>query len=205
MKSLVITEITITQLFVKFAKLYNLQKSEYEYGLDHVGGIRCCESNESQLITNLRAKKVLCHRIEVARISGATTTDCVFCNVIGYRRITPGKALSNQLNEDRGIGRRSPDPFSLEPRERAGSGHETTSEEVGHAYGRARNAVSRMVSKHCKISVATALEVRFCTCPVAGTRSCRSIILGSRIVEMGYYCSCVSVALGSQNFAARAS
>ena len=67
-----------------------------------------------ELITNLRAKKVLCHRIEVARISGATTTDCVFCNVIGYRRITPGKALSNQLNEDRGIGRRSPDPFSLE-------------------------------------------------------------------------------------------
>ena len=66
------------------------------------------------MITNLRAKKVLCHRIEVARISGATTTDCVFCNVIGYRRIPPGKALSNQLNEDRGIGRRSPDPFSLE-------------------------------------------------------------------------------------------
>ena len=119
-----------------------------------------------ELITNLRAKKVLCHRIEVARISGATTTDCVFCNVIGYRRITPGKALSNQLNEDRGIGRRSPDPFSLErgrglgtrlllrysshmtngilltrhnqeiaqwspdpfPRERVGSGHETTLE-----------------------------------------------------------------------------
>ena len=58
-------------------------------------------------------------------------------------------------------------------------------EEVGHAYGCARNAVSRVVSKHCKISVATALEVCFCTCPVAGTRSCRSIILGSRIVEMG--------------------
>ena len=79
------------------------------------------------------------------------------------------------------------------------------SEEVGHAYGRARNAVSRMVSKHCKISVATALEVRFCTCPVAGTRNCRSIILGSQIVEIGSYCSCVSVALGSQNFAARTS
>ena len=45
-KSLVITEITITQLSVKFAKLY-YYKSEYEYGLDHVGGIRCCESNES--------------------------------------------------------------------------------------------------------------------------------------------------------------
>ena len=76
------------------------------------------------------------------------------------------------------------------------------SEEVGHAYGCARNVVSRMVSKH---SVATALEVRFCTCPVAETRSCRSIILGLRIVEMGPYCSCVSVALGSQTFAARAS
>ena len=83
--------------------------------------------------------------------------------------------------------------------------NEQQPEEVGHAYGRARNAVSRMVSKHCKISVATALEVRFCTCPVAGTRSCRSIILGSRIVEMEPYCSFVSVALGSQNFAARAS
>ena len=47
--------------------------------------------------------------------------------------------------------------------------------------------------------------VRFCTCPVAGTRTCRSIILGSQIVEMGPYCSCVSVVLGSQNFAARAS
>ena len=32
------------------------------------------------------------------------------------------------------------------------------SEEVGHAYGCARNSVSRMVSKHCEISVATALE-----------------------------------------------
>ena len=40
-------------------------------------------------------------------------------------------------------------------------------EEVGHAYGPARNSVSRMVSKHCKINVETALEVRFCTCPVA--------------------------------------
>ena len=79
------------------------------------------------------------------------------------------------------------------------------SEEVGHAYGPARKSVSRMVSKHYKINVETALEVRFCTCPVARTRSCRSTILGSRIVEMGLYCSCVSVALGSHNFAARAS
>ena len=78
-------------------------------------------------------------------------------------------------------------------------------EEVGHAYGPARNSVSRMVSKHCKINVETALEVCFCTCPVARTRSCRSTILGSRIVEMGLYCSYVSVALGCHNFAARAS
>ena len=28
-----------------------LQKSEYEYGLDHVGGIRCCESNKSRMKT----------------------------------------------------------------------------------------------------------------------------------------------------------
>ena len=33
LKSLVIIELTITKLSVK--------KSEYEYGLDHVGGIRC--------------------------------------------------------------------------------------------------------------------------------------------------------------------
>ena len=45
-----------------------------------------------ELITNLRAKKVLCHCVEV-RISGAATTDCVFCNMIGYRQSTPGKAI----------------------------------------------------------------------------------------------------------------
>ena len=46
-----------------------------------------------ELITNLHAKKVLCHRVEAVRISGAATTDCVFCNVIGCRRIPPGKAI----------------------------------------------------------------------------------------------------------------
>ena len=85
---------------------------------------------------------------------------------------------------------------------RVGSGDETNPEEVGHAYGPARNSVSRMVSM---INVETALEVRFCTCPVARTRSCRSTILGSRIVEMEPYCSYVSVALECHNFAARAS
>ena len=40
-KSPVITQITIIHKTL-------LQKSEYEYGLDHVGGgIRCCESNKS--------------------------------------------------------------------------------------------------------------------------------------------------------------
>ena len=41
-ESFVITELIITELSFKFAKLQN---SEYEYGLDHVGGTRCCESN----------------------------------------------------------------------------------------------------------------------------------------------------------------
>lgn len=56
-----------------------------------------------------------------------------------------------------------------------------------------------------KINVATAFEVCFCTCSVVQTRTCRSTILGSQIVEMGTYCSCVSVVLGSCNFAAKAS
>ena len=47
-----------------------------------------------------------------------------------------------------------------------------------------------------KINVATAFEVCFCTCSVVQTRTCRSTILGSQIVEMGTYCSYVSVALG---------
>ena len=47
--------------------------------------------------------------------------------------------------------------------------HGVKAEEVGHAYGPARNSVSRMVSKHYKINVETALEVRFCTCLVATT------------------------------------
>ena len=51
-----------------------------------------------------------------------------------------------------------------------------------------------------------ALEVCFCACPVAWrSKAYRSIILSSRIVEMGPYCSCVSVTLKSHNFTARAS
>ena len=53
-----------------------------------------------ELITNLRAKKVLYHRVEVARISGVATTDCVFCNVIGCCRITPRKAINLMKTEE---------------------------------------------------------------------------------------------------------
>ena len=42
LESFVITELVMTELPVK------LQNSEYEYGLDHVGGTRYCESNESR-------------------------------------------------------------------------------------------------------------------------------------------------------------
>ena len=35
-------------------------------------------------------------------------------------------------------------------------------------------------------------------CPVVQARVCRSTTLDSWIVEMGHYCSCVSVALRSQ-------
>ena len=83
------------------------------------------------------------------------------------------------------------------------SGDGSQSEEVRHAYGRSRNSVSRMVSERCKINVATALEIRFCTCPVERTGACRSTILGLRIVEKGLYCCCVSMELRSDNFAAR--
>ena len=57
------------------------------------------------------------------------------------------------------------------------------------------------VSEHCKINMATALEVHSCTCPVELTRACRSTILSLRIAEKGLYCSCVSVELRSDNFA----
>ena len=41
---------------------------------------------------------------------------------------------------------------------------------VLHAFRRARNSVSCMVSEHCKINVVMALKVRSCTCPVERTR-----------------------------------
>ena len=55
-----------------------------------------------------------------------------------------------------------------------------STQEVWHAYGPARNSVSSMV---------TVVNIAFCTCPVPRTRSCRSTILGSQIVEMGPYTS----------------
>ena len=36
-------------------------------------------------------KKVLCYRTEVAKDFSGCTTDCVFCNVIGGRKILPRK------------------------------------------------------------------------------------------------------------------
>ena len=54
-------------------------------------------------------------------------------------------------------------------------------------------------------TAATTSKVRFCTCPVAQARTFRNTIIGSGIVEMGPYHSCVSVALGIHNFVARAS
>ena len=47
--------------------------------------------------------------------------------------------------------------------------------------------MSRMVSKLCKINMATALKVHFGTCPFVQTRPFRNIILSWQIVEMGLY------------------
>ena len=48
-----------------------------------------------------------------------------------------------------------------------------------------------MVSKHCKINVATALEFRFSTCPIAGTtRSSGRILLLLRVCGAGKSCLC---------------
>ena len=127
-----------------------------------------------ELITNLRAKKVLCHRIEVARISGATTTDCVFCNVIGYRRITPGKALSNQLNEDRGIGRRSPDPFSLE---------------------RGRGLGTRLGTGRMPHPVGGAMGVTLCHCREKGNTRFETVTSALNIHKTNWRWFCMAVVL----------
>ena len=75
-----------------------------------------------ELITNLRAKKVLCHRVEVVKNFRCCNHRLCFllCDWL-----SPNSSLkSNQLNKARGIGRRSPDLFF--PRERAESEHEIT-------------------------------------------------------------------------------
>ena len=48
-------------------------------------------------ITNLHTVKVLCHRAEVAKNFQCSTTDCVFCSVIGgekffSRKLRPSSA-----------------------------------------------------------------------------------------------------------------
>ena len=73
---------------------------------------------------------------------------------------------------------------------------------VGHAYGTPCHV---WLVKFARSTWRQLSKCVFVLCPVARTRSCRSTILGSRIVEMGPYCSYVSVALGCHNFAARAS
>ena len=43
-----------------------------------------------ELLTNLRAKKVLCHRAKEAKDFRCCTTDFCFLNVIGGWKISPG-------------------------------------------------------------------------------------------------------------------
>ena len=64
-----------------------------------------------ELITNLRAKKVLCHRIEVVKNFRCYNHRLCFLQCDWLSSNSSWK--SNQLNEAWGIGRRSPDPFSL--------------------------------------------------------------------------------------------
>ena len=61
--------------------------------------------------------------------------------------------------------------------------------------------MSRVVIEHRKVIMALAVKVCFCTRPVTQTRAFGRIILSLQIVEMGRYCSFVSVMLGSYNFA----
>ena len=69
-----------------------------------------------ELITNLHAKKVLCHHTDH---DGAKDfrlqTDCVSCNVIGGGKFSP------EISEARGISPMSPDPLLSQ----VGSGHKT--------------------------------------------------------------------------------
>ena len=73
-----------------------------------------------ELITNLHAKKVLYHRVEV--VKNFRCYNHRLCFLQRDWLLANSLWKSNQLSEARGIGRRSQDPFS--PHERAGSGHE---------------------------------------------------------------------------------
>ena len=75
-----------------------------------------------ELITNLRPKKVLCHRVEVVKNFRCCTTDCVFCNVIGGCKIVRQKQ-STLMKPEGSAG------CHQTLSSRVGSGHETS---VGH-------------------------------------------------------------------------
>ena len=64
-----------------------------------------------ELITDLRAKKVLCHRVEVVKNFRCYNHRLCFLQHDWLSWNSSWK--SNQLNEAQGIGWRSPDPFSL--------------------------------------------------------------------------------------------
>ena len=64
-----------------------------------------------ELITNLHAKKVLCHRVEVVKNFLCCNHRLCFLQLDWREQSSSPK--SNQLNEARGIGWRSPDPFFL--------------------------------------------------------------------------------------------
>ena len=64
-----------------------------------------------ELITNSRVKKVLCHHLEVVKNFRSYNHRLCFLQRDWLSSNSSWK--SNQLNEARGIGRRSPDPFSL--------------------------------------------------------------------------------------------
>ena len=64
-----------------------------------------------ELITNLRAKKVLCHRVEV--VKNFRCYNHRLCFLQRDWLLANSSWKSNQLNEARGIGRRAPDLFFL--------------------------------------------------------------------------------------------
>ena len=74
-----------------------------------------------ELITNLRAKKVLCHRVEV--VKNFRCCNHRLCFLQRDWLLANSSSKSNQLNE---AEESAEGHQTLFPRERAGSGHETT-------------------------------------------------------------------------------